>query len=144
VADATGDSESIPTGGSFGSHAKKIGTVALTAGTYLLNVNFIATPNATTAGDVFPQAFVYDGTPAANFSNDLFNVGSGALAHPYNATEPGDNVNSYYSGTSVITVPSGGETLDVYAFGYDSDQGAGSYELNSATLTATALDVARG
>jgi hypothetical protein len=39
-------------------------------------------------------------------------------------------------------VPAGGETLDVYAFGYDGDHGAGSYELNSATLTATALNAA--
>ena len=38
-------------------------TVALTAGTYLINLNFIATPNAATNGAVFPQAFVYAGTP---------------------------------------------------------------------------------
>ena len=29
--------------------------------------------------------------------------------------------------------------LDLYGFGYDSDHGAGSYEMNSATLTATEL-----
>ena len=39
-------------------------------------------------------------------------------------------------------MPSGGETLYVYAFGYDSDTGAGSYELDYATVTATQLDVA--
>ena len=137
VADSSGDSESIPTGGSFTAKAKSVGTVALTAGTYLLNLNFMATPNATTAGDVYPQAFVYDGTTiAADFSNDLFNIGSGALA-PYNATDASDEINSYYSGSAEITVPAGGETLDVYGFGYDSGQGAGSYEMNSATLTAT-------
>jgi hypothetical protein len=139
VADSSGDSESIPTGGSFTAKAKSVGTVALTGGTYLLNLNFMATPDATTTGAVYPQAFVYDGTTiAADFSNDLFNIGSGALA-PYNAADAGDQVNSYYSGSSVITVPAGGETLDLYGFGYDSDHGAGSYEMNSATLTATEL-----
>jgi hypothetical protein len=139
VMDTTGTSESIPTGGSFTAKAKSVGTVPLTAGTYLLNLNFMATPNATTTGDVYPQAFVYNGTTiAADFSNDLFNIGSGALA-PYNAAVPGDQVNSYYSGSTVITVPAGGETLDIYGFGYDSDHGAGSYEMNTATLTATQL-----
>jgi hypothetical protein len=132
---------SVTTGGHFTANAKMIGTVPLTAGTYLLNVNFIATPNAATSGAVFPQGFVYDGPAKSNFSNDMYNFGSGALA-PYNAITPTDQVNSYYSGSSEITVPAGGETLDVYAFGYDSDHGAGSYELNSATLTATALNVA--
>jgi hypothetical protein len=145
VSDPSGTKETIPTGGSFRSKAESIGTVTLPRGTYLLNLNFMATPNdANATGSVFPQAFVYDGTTiASDFSNDLFNVGSGALA-PYNKANASDQVNSYYSGTSVITVQSRRETLDVYAFGYDSDQGAGSYELNSATLTATALNAARG
>ena len=139
--DAGGDSYSVPTGGRFFTGARKVGTVLLTAGTYLINVNFMATPNAATSGAVFPQGFVYNGTAKADFSNDLYNFGSGALA-PYNASTPTDQVNSYYSGSSEIVVPADGETLDVYAFGYDSDHGAGSYELNSATLTATALNVA--
>jgi hypothetical protein len=134
---------SIPTGGSFTAKAVVIGMVTLPAGTYLLNVNLMATPNAATGGAVFPQAFVYDGPVNADFTNDLFNIGSGALA-PYNASSPTDQVNSYYSGSSEITVPAGGQPLDVYAFGYDSDHGAGSYELNVATLTATALNVAAG
>ena len=139
--DTTGDTDSVPTGGTFAGHAKQVGTVALPAGTYLLNLNFKATPNLITSGAIFPQGFVYNGAAKSDFSNDLFNFGSGALA-PFNASTPSDQVNSYYSGSSEITVPSGGETLDVYAFGYDSDHGAGSYELNSATLTATALNVA--
>ena len=51
----------------------------------------------------------------------------------------GDLINSYYSGESEITVPAHGETLDVYALGYDSDTGQGSYTLNSAVITATHL-----
>jgi hypothetical protein len=119
------------------------GAVALTPGTYLINLNFMATPNAATNGAVFPQAFVYAGTPKSDFSNDLFNVGSGALEQATQAeVTGGDTINSYYSGTAEIIVPAGGETLNVYAFGYDSDTASGSYELNSATLTATALNVA--
>src|SRR5580700_3956557 len=48
---------------------------------------------------VFPQGFVYDGTAKSDFSNDMYNFGSGALA-PYNASTPTDQVNSYYSGSS--------------------------------------------
>jgi hypothetical protein len=139
--DPSGNSHSIPTGGRFATYAKMIGTAPLSAGTYLINVNFMATPNAATSGAVFPQGFVYDGPAKSDFSNDMYNFGSGALA-PYNTSTPTDQVNSYYSGSSEIIVPAGGETLDVYAFGYDSDHGAGSYELNSATLTATGLNVA--
>jgi hypothetical protein len=140
--DPTDNSYSVPTGGSFASGKKLVGTVLLAAGTYLINVNFKATPNATAGGAaVFPQGFVYNGVAKLDFSNDLFNIGSGALA-PYNATNINNQVNSYYSGSNEITVPSGGQTLNVYAFGYDSHPGAGSYELNSATLTATALNAA--
>jgi hypothetical protein len=68
---------------------------------------------------------------------------AGALENP-TATilTDGDTINSYYSGDSEITVPAGGETLDVYAFGYDSDTGEGSYALNSAVITATQLQTA--
>ena len=50
-----------------------IGTVPLAAGTYLLNVNFMATPNAATSGAVFPQAFVYNGPLKTDFTNDIYN-----------------------------------------------------------------------
>lgn len=133
---------SVPTGGSFATGKKLVGSVPLAAGTYLINVNFKATPNATAGGAaVFPLGFVYDGVAKPDFSNDLFNIGSGALA-PYNTADITDQVDSYYSGSSEVIVPTGGATLDVYAFGYDSDHGAGSYQLDSATLTATALNAA--
>jgi hypothetical protein len=130
----------VNTGGSFTERSSTVGTVTLAAGTYLLNANFVATPNAVTTGDVYPQFFVYDGAVNATFTNDVFNVGAGALEDP-TATILGDGdvINSYYSGSTEITVPKGGETLDVYAFGYDSDTGEGSYVLNSATITATQL-----
>jgi Collagen triple helix repeat (20 copies) len=134
----------IQTGGSFSSRKTPVGTVTLAAGTYLVTVNFTATPNAATSGTVFPFVAVYDG-PQANgsFANNLFNVGNTPLEDP-SATilSQGNTINSFNSGTSQVVVPAGGETLNVYAFGNDSDQGEGSYVLNSATVTATQLNVA--
>ena len=100
----------------------------------------MATPNAVTTGQVFPQAFVYNGAQLSDFSNDLFNVGSGALEQATQSEVTTDPINSYFSGSAEITVPSGGETLDVYAFGYDSDAGGGSYALNALHVTTTALN----
>jgi hypothetical protein len=138
----TGAAKNVATGGSFTTNKTLVGTVKLKGGTYLVDVNFVATPNAVTTGQVFPQVFVYNGAQLSNFSNDLFNVGSGALEQ---ATQPEintDPINSYFSGSAEIKVPSAGETLDVYAFGYDSDTGAGSYALNALHVTTTALNPA--
>jgi hypothetical protein len=140
----TGDPLPVNTGGSFSSVKTLVGTVPLKAGTYLVNVNYTATPSEVTSGQVFPFVAVYDGTQVpGTFTNDLFNVGSGALEEP-NALElqQGNLINSNFSGSSEITVPAAGETLTVYAFGNDSDQGEGSYVLNSLTVTATALNTA--
>jgi hypothetical protein len=134
---------SIATGGSFSSRKTLVGTVTLAARTWQVSADFTATPNASTSGDVFPQLFVHDGPVNSGFTNDLFNIGAGALENP-TATilTDGDTINSYFSGDSESTVPKGGETLDVYAFGYDSDTGEGSYALNSAVITATQLQPA--
>ncbi|HEX4087388.1 MAG TPA: hypothetical protein VHZ33_01665 [Trebonia sp.] len=139
----TASTPTIQTGGSFSGRKTLVGTVSLAGGTWLVDDNFTATPNAVTVGDVFPQMFVYDGPVNSGFTNDLFNVGSGALENPTAAiVTDGDTINSYFSGSDEITVPSGGETLDVYAFGYDSDTGEGSYVLNSAVITATRIQPA--
>lgn len=123
---------SVATGGSFATGKTLVGTVALKAGTYLLAVNAKATPDVSSAVEVFPQFFVYNGAALADFSNDLFNVGSGPLASS-NTT-----IDSYYSGTSVVTLAADA-TIDVYAFGYDSDRGAGSYALDDLSVTAVQL-----
>lgn len=127
---------SVPTGGSFVSRATQVGTVQLAAGTYLVSLSAKATPpsGGTGAVSVFPQFFVYDQAANANFAGDLFNVGSGALESGANAT-----IDSYYSGSGEVVVPSGGETLHVYAFGYDSDTSAGTYALDDLNVTATQL-----
>jgi Collagen triple helix repeat (20 copies) len=123
---------SVPTGGSFVANATEVGTVSLKAGTYMLNVNAKATPNVSSAVEVFPQFFVYDQVKNASFAGDLFNVGSGPLASSNTV------IDSYFSGSQVVTLTQA-TTLHVYAFGYDSDRSAGSYQLDDLTVTATQL-----
>lgn len=127
---------SVPTGGSFVTGATLVGTVALKAGTYLVSLNAKATPLLTSAVQVYPEFFVYDQAANADFTGDLFNVGSGAL-------ESGGNlqIDSYYSGSDVVTLTAD-TTLDLYAFGYDSDRGAGSYDLDDLTVNAVQLQAA--
>ena len=131
---------SVATGGSFSLGKTLLGTLTLQPGTYLVSVNFKATPNAVTTGAVFPQLFVYNGPQAdGSFANNLFNVGSGALEQATSAEiSVNDVIDSYYSGSGVVTVTTA-ETLDFYAFGYDSDTGAGSYSLDNASVTTIAL-----
>jgi Collagen triple helix repeat (20 copies) len=131
---------SVPTGGSFSAGKTLLGTLRLQPGTYMVFVNFKATPNAATTGEVFPFLAVYNGPQAdGSFANDLFNAGSGALEQATSAQiTAGDVIDSYYSGSGVVTVTTA-ETLDFYAFGYDSDTGAGSYSLDNASVTTIAL-----
>jgi fibronectin type III domain protein len=139
VSSSQGDQ--VQTGGSFSKRSTEVGSVQLDAGTYLINVNAVATPDATTSGDVFPQLEVYQAQfSGSNWSDDLFNVGNGAIENP-TATElsQGNLINGFLSASDEVTVPAGGETLYLYAFGYDTDQGEGTYTLNSATVTATKL-----
>jgi hypothetical protein len=129
---------SIATGGSFSAKATDLPTtVQLGAGTYLISLNAQAEPNATASGAIFPQFFVYNGTQKADFSNDLFNVGAGEL-EPFIAANSAQH-DSYYSGSTQITVPAGGATINLYAFGYDSDSGASTYNLITMTFTATQI-----
>lgn len=118
----------VVTGGSFTANKTLVDTLALPAGTYMVTLNFKAA--AVSGTGVAPQMFAYNGPQASDFSNDLFNVGSGDLQ------PAGTGHDGYYSGTEEVTVPGGGETLDFYAFGYDSDTGAGSYTLEAADVTA--------
>jgi hypothetical protein len=124
---------SVPTGGSFNANSVEAGTIALGAGTYLVTLNAKATPNAASTAQVFPQFFVYDQVKNPAFAGDLFNVGAGAL-EPFNV-DLAHSHDSYYSGTDIITVPAGGQTLHVYAFGYDSDTSAGTYALDDLSVS---------
>lgn len=129
-------SMSIPTGGGFVANATDTGTVDLKAGSYLISLNAKATPNADTGtAQVFPQFFIYNQVKNSGFNGDLFNVGSGAL-EPF-----GTNHDSYYSGYTLLTLPVD-TTLHFYSFGYDSDKGAGSYQLDSLTFDAVQVNPA--
>jgi hypothetical protein len=123
---------SVATGGGFVANATQVGTITLKAGTYLLNLNAKATPNVSNSVEVFPEFFVYNQAANPSFAGDLFNVGSGSLA------ENNTNIDSYFSGSGVITLASA-TTLHVYAFGYDSDRGSGSYTLDDLAVTATQI-----
>lgn len=125
------DSSTVVTGGPAASTAVEVGTITLPAGTYQVSVDAKATPLMTSAVQVFPEFFVYSQDINSNFTGNLFNVGSGALESGGNT-----NIDSYFNGSGDVTVPAGGETLHVYAFGYDSDRGAGSYTLDGGTVTA--------
>lgn len=125
--------QSVATGGGFVANSTLVGTITLaTAGYWDIQVNAQATPKA--SGDtaqIFPQLFVYTQPKNSNFDGDLFNIGSGAL-------EPdGTNHNSYLNGSMTVFVASPATKLYVYAFGYDSDTGAGSYTLNYVNMTYT-------
>lgn len=122
------------TGGSAVTGATDELDVALPAGTYQVAVDAKATPDANTAANVDPQFFVYDQVLTSSFTGDQFNVGSGALQN-------GTSHDAYFTGSGLVTVPSGGETLHVYAFGYDGDSGASTYTLDSLTLTAVPVAV---
>jgi hypothetical protein len=126
-----GGKASVATGGSFATNATEAGEVSLPAGTYLLSVAAKATPTMTSAVQVFPAFAVYNQAANASFTGDLINVGSGALESGGNT-----NIDSYYDGSSTVTLTSA-TTLHVYAFGYDSDRGAGAYALDDLTVTAT-------
>jgi hypothetical protein len=127
---------SVATGGHFIDNATEVGSgITLAAGTYLISLSAKATPLMTSSVQVFPQFFVYNqakegsscGSPT--WSCDLFNVGSGALESGGHTT-----IDSYYSGSSLQALTAA-TTLHVYAFGYDSDTGAGSYALDDLSVT---------
>lgn len=120
---------SVKTGGSFVANSTEAGTLDLAAGSYLISVNAKVTPDVSSATPVFPQFFVYDQAKNAAFTGDLANVGSGELAT--NST----TIDSYYSGSGVVTLSSA-TTLHFYAFGYSPGGAAGTYALDSLTVSA--------
>ena len=124
-----GSLASVTTGGSFVANATEVGTVTLPAGTYELSLNAKATPTMTSVVQVFPQFFVYNQVKNSNFSGDIFNVGSGALESGGNT-----NIDSYFTGGDLVTLTAT-TTLHIYAFGYDSDRGSGSYTLDDLTVS---------
>jgi hypothetical protein len=130
-----GGVSSVPTGGGFVAGATQVGTLSEPSGTYMICLSAKATPNDTSlasGAQIFPQFFLYNQAANPDFSGDLFNIGSGPL-------EPAStDHDSYYSGCTLQTFGVATK-LYVYAFGYDSDTGAGSYVLDDLTASVVSI-----
>lgn len=129
---------SVNTGGSFNARATEVGTVDLPAGSYLVTLSAKATPivQSNTSVQVFPSIHLYNQPKNASFTGDVLDAGGTAL-------ESGTvtNADLYSSNSGVVTVTQD-TTMVVYAFGYDSDSGEGTYQLDGVTVTATPVTVA--
>lgn len=120
----------IVTGGGFVSNATEVGTASLDAGTYQLCVNAKAEQPTAATGSVSAQLFVYDQAKNGGFAGDLLNVSAD--------TQGGTHHDAYLNGCTLIT-ESASVTLHIYGFGYDSDQGSGSWDLMNGTITTIKL-----
>jgi hypothetical protein len=129
---------SVPTGGGFNSRATEVGTVDLPAGSYLVTLSAKATPiaQASATVQVFPSVHLYNQVKNADFTGDVLDTGGSALEW---GTITNADLTSSNSGVVTLTTDT---TLYVYAFGYDSDSGEGTYQLDGVTVTATPITVA--
>jgi hypothetical protein len=131
---------SVATGGSFNSRATEVGTVDLPAGSYLVTLSPKATPIVQTdpSVQIFPSVHLYNQPKNAAFTGDVLDTGGSAL-------ESGavTNADLFSSNSGVVTLTQD-TTMYVYAFGYDSDSGEGTYQLDDVTVTATPISVATG
>jgi hypothetical protein len=116
----------VVTGGSFVSLSTQAGsTYDLAAGTYEACLSGKAEQPVAASGSVSAQLFLYDQAKSSNYTGDLLNVSAD--------TQGGTSHDAYLNGCTIVT-ESSPVTLRLYAFGYDSDQGSGTYNLISATL----------
>lgn len=129
--------ETVATGGeAYNTATDALELTFPVAGTYQVSVNAKATPTEPTGSvQVYPEFYVYDQTISSTWAGDLFNLGSGALESGANA-----NIDSYYTGSGLITVTAG-EELHIYAGGYDSDRSAGTYTLDDLNVVAVSVTV---
>jgi hypothetical protein len=120
----------VATGGPFLTNATVLGSVTVkTAGEYRVSVNAKVAADSTTQ-EVFPLIAVYNGVALSDYSNDLFNLGDGAL--PLSKT-----IDQYIVGSQVVSLPAG--TLKIYGFGYTPGGAAGTFNFEGATVTVTAV-----
>jgi hypothetical protein len=130
---------SVDTGGSFNSRSSLVGTsTMLPAGSYLVTLSFKATPivQSDPTVQVFPSVHLYNQTKNPAFAGDVLDTGNGALeSGAYTAAD------GFYSNSGVVTVTAG-TSLYAYAFGYDSNDGQGTYQLDDVTITATPVNLA--
>lgn len=134
-----GSDATAPFGGSFVSNAVALpDTLTLPAGTYVISASLKAAPTSAYATanpdvQVTPGLFLYTQAPNANWMGDLLNLGSGSLE-----TGGNDNVDMYYSGQTTVTLTAT-TTITGYVFGYGNNRGAGTWNAEDATVTATQI-----
>lgn len=115
-------------------HATDLLQVWLPAGTYLVNASalFSRTVDAGSGPDTYGYLALWTGaTPASTF--DSFSQGAGTfttgpLSRKVGGTLPGiDVIDSSASGSHILVVPHGGETLNLSVFAYNEDESGGPY-----------------
>lgn len=131
----------VPTGGKFcpdppacSGGAVLAGHLGLPAGTWQVTLSAKVNANASTPASpvqTFPQFFVYTQVKNQNFTGDAFNVGAGSI-------DTGTSHDSYYTGSGILTLTAH-TTINIYAFGYDSDSGAGSYSMSALQVSAVSV-----
>jgi hypothetical protein len=124
------EKDGVATGGSFVTGATDLGTFAVPAGTYEVCVNGKVEQPVNATGAVSEQLFLYDQAANSNFSGDLLNEST--------STQGGTGHDAYLNGCTVISETSA-VTAHLYAFGYDSDQGTGKYNVMSASVKLVQL-----
>jgi hypothetical protein len=122
---------SVATGGSFTSLKTSLGKVTVPNGTYEVIVSAKAAQSSTETGTVFPVITVYDGAQKPDFSNDLLNLGEGALPSA-------PSIDQYIDGSQVVKVTNG--ELDIYGFGYTPGGAAGTFNFEGGTVTVLGID----
>jgi hypothetical protein len=115
----------VVTGGSFLNLSTSAGTYPLPAGTYEACLSGKAEQPVAATGSVSAQLFLYDQAKNSGYTGDLLNLSAD--------TQGGNNHDAYLNGCTIVSETSD-VTLHLYAFGYDSDSGSGSYNLISASL----------
>lgn len=124
------ETDGIVSGGSFVLLSTEVGTASLGAGAYEVCVNGKAEQPTAATGAVSAQLFLYDQAKSSSFTGDLLNVSAD--------TQGGTHHDAYLNGCTLVT-ESAPVTLHLYAFGYDSDSGSGSWNLMSATVKTIQL-----
>jgi hypothetical protein len=108
--------------------------ITLSPGTYLVaaNAQFNRTVAAPNGPDTYANLVLWSGTSYTSFSQVVGSYNTGAMSRNI-------YIDSSASGSAIITVPSGGETLNVGAFAYNEDRSAGasgSIQVSAANVSA--------
>jgi hypothetical protein len=120
-------------GGPIQANGTDLGTLTLPAGKYLINANAMFTRTAAEPDgpDTFPELTVWQGTTwAPDFSNTVGTWLGGMMSRNI-------YIDDTASGSTIVTIPAGGDTLHVVGFAYDEDRSStGAVQVDTASLSA--------